>query len=77
MSKTEILEKIQEYYTKEIKDFSTIDSYCNRYECSKDEYKKATIQRGLGVAFFAQSLGIPYEEINFLYGNFKTFIENM
>ena len=72
-----LLKKIEEYYAREIKEFSTIDSYCNRYECSKDEYRKATIQRGLGIAFFAQELGVPYNEVNFLYCNFKNMIENM
>lgn len=77
MFREKMIKTIKEYYDDEIKDFATIDKYCKQYKSDKETHRKATIQRGLGVAFFVQKLGLDYEIVNEYYNNFKDTIDKM
>lgn len=58
------LEKVKEYYDNEIRDIErsiTMPLY------KPEKLVECSIQRCLGVAFFAQSLGEPYDKVGDLY----------
>ena len=72
-----IIAKVNEYYEMELKECAMLEEYCKKYHQNLKEYKDATIQRGLGVAFFVQKLGVEYEVIDKIYTDFKEKVDKM
>ena len=58
----EIMDKVKAYFAKEIVD---TEEYINKSRSALIPIIKTnTINQGLGVAFFAQTLGVEYEELS-------------
>lgn len=81
-----ILEKTLDYLNTEHKDFRAFISRqtsAPSIPSREDERKliemsrKATLDRGMGVVMFVQSLGVKYEDINNPYNDFKEAINKM
>ena len=72
-----ILAKVEAYYEIELKECATLEKYCKKYHKDLKAYKDATIQRGLGVAFFVQTLGVEYKVIDKIYTDFKEKVDKM
>ena len=64
MTNAEIIEKVTEYYANEIKDIKN-SIELNHFEPAK--LVNNSLQRCLGVAFFAQYLEVPFKEVDALY----------
>jgi hypothetical protein len=72
-----MLGKVKEYYEKEYKEMETILQMETRYEWVKPtELVYASIQRCLGVAQFAQTVGVKYEELD-CYDEVKEKLEKL
>lgn len=71
-----MLKKIKEFYTKEYESTKKILVNCPTWVTPK-EVVNCSLQRCLGVAFFAQEFGIPYEAINEMYGVTKKRMEKL
>lgn len=67
----DILKKVDDFYKTEIKSVkNTLDN--NPYRFKPKEVVNNAIQRCLGVAFFVQSLDVPYNRIDTLYEATRT-----
>lgn len=72
-----MLEQVREYYEKEYKEIKAILKMETRYEWVKPtELVYASIQRCLGVAQFAQTVGVKYEELD-CYDEVKEKLEKL
>ena len=73
----EVIKAIKKYFEDEIKEAIALKEYCARFNEDFHIQKRTVIQRGLGAAFFAQKLGIKYEEIDKLYMDFKEKVDKV
>jgi hypothetical protein len=80
------LRKVLDYLDDEHKDFRAFISrqtYAPSIPSRDDERaliemsRKATLDRGMGVVMFVQSLGVSYEDIKEPYEEFKTAINQL
>lgn len=72
-----MLEKVREYYEKEYKEVKAILKMEIRYEwVNPTKLVHASIQRCLGVAQFAQTVGVEYEELD-CYDEVKEKLEKL
>ena len=73
----EMLTKVEEYYDNEyISVARVINDTIDRAVFTPAEVARNTLQRMLGVALFVQKY-IPYEDVNALYEEYKTKVENL
>lgn len=83
MSNEKIIEIVKKFYDNEVKENQTYINHLGKYDnrpkheiaVVQERVTKYTIQRCLGVAFFVQKLGIPFEEIDELYNKTVERIE--
>lgn len=71
-----MIEKVKEYYTAELKDVKRVIEDKPHW-ANPAEVVNNSIQRCLGVAFFAQSLDVPFEEIDVEYEKIKTELKSL
>lgn len=84
MNSEDILWKVLAYLDDEYKQFYY---FIQRQKMSTDAYnfkrkiidynRKCTIDRGMGVVMFVQSLGVKYDDIKKPYDNFKERIDKL
>jgi len=73
----EMLTKVEEYYDDEyISIARVINGTIDRTIFTPAEIARNTLQRMLGVALFVQKY-IPYKDVNALYEEYKTKVENL
>ena len=81
-----ILEKALDYLDNEFKDFrnfvarqTSAPSIPSRDDerALIERARKCTLDRGLGVVLFAQSLGVAYDDINAPYEEFKEAVNKL
>lgn len=86
MMKMNMLEKTLDYFDNEHKDFrnfiarqTSAPSIPSREDERKliELHRKATLDRGIGVAMFVQSLGVAYDDIKAPYDEFKEAINKL
>ena len=82
----DILKKANEYLYNEYKDFKGFvnrQTYAPSIPSRDDERRliemsrKATLDRGMGVVMFVQSLGVSYDDIKEPYEDFKEAINKL
>ena len=82
----DILEKALDYLDTEHKDFRAFiarQAYAPSIPSKTDELaliertRKSTLDRGMGVVMFVQSLGIGYDNIKTPYEEFKTAVNQL
>lgn len=66
----EIIEKVKIAYARELRDLGRAPSL-------SPIHRNYAIQRGLGVAFFVQELGVPFEVIDKIYMDYKNNIDKL
>ena len=75
ISNKDLLEKAEEYFRQEYKDFLKYYDKPLITHFSNEDRMKYALQRGLGVSFFLQYFGIPFDEIGAIYNDYKEKIE--
>lgn len=71
-----MLEKIKEYFETEYKD--TVNSIGAHYRwIEPSKIISQTLDRCFGVAMFAQTIGVKYEDIAILYNEYKEKLEKL
>lgn len=71
-----MIEKMERFYEREFKRLEcalTLNNHCTWI--TPQELKGNTLQRMLGIAYFAQDLDLDYREIEALYNEYKSRIE--
>lgn len=61
---------------REVRD-TKITLYMLRDYFTKSQIKKMALDRGFGAMMFAQELGVPFEDADAIYENFKKEIEEL
>ena len=71
-----VLEKVKEYFESEYAD--TVRAIERKYNWGTPKsFVERAITDCLAVAMFAQTLGISFEEVNLLYNEYKSKLENL
>ena len=73
----EVIKAIKKYFEDEVKEAIDLKEYCARFDEDYARAKNTILDRGLGASFFAQKLGIKYEEIDKLYHDFKEKVDKV
>ncbi len=74
ITKEQMLSTIAYFYEKE---FAECERYLKNYNHAQANDVETYIDRCLGVAFFAQELNIPYNEVNLLYEAIRERFEKL
>ena len=77
MTTQELIVKMEEYFNHEYNQTKRILSNPPRWLTNPLETKSSTLQRCLGITFFAQELGVPFDEIESRYYELREKVEKL